>query len=88
MSDYKGKDRRKLSEKDMTFIKEAVKEAFKEIGLDGDDAGQDIKELRGWMKNLRLIKNTARQTTVRILTTSFWLLLLGGLITWIKSHSS
>lgn len=71
----------------MSEIEEAAEKgaqkALERIGLGDEGAGADIKELRNWLGSFRLIKSTFAQTTARILTLAFWLVLLGGGLSWL-----
>lgn len=46
-----------------------ARRALREVGLDGDEAAEDIRELRSLLQALRVARRTACQTTVRVLTT-------------------
>ena len=70
------------------YAKEGAREALKELGLDDNDAPEDIKAIRGWLDGYRMIKRTAVKTTARMFTVGFWLLLMGGAITWISTQLS
>ncbi|NIW97185.1 MAG: hypothetical protein GWN13_02860, partial [Phycisphaerae bacterium] len=60
-----------------------AQKALERIGLGDECAGDDIKEIRSWLDTFRVIKRGFTQTTVRIFTAAFWVLLLGGLISYI-----
>ena len=45
--------------------------ALSNVGLDGENAQADIRELRSLLQALRFAKRTAWQTIIRIVTTSF-----------------
>ena len=49
-----------------------------DVGLDGEDAAADIRELRGLLDALNTAKQTAWQTVVKIVTTDFVLALVAG----------
>ena len=53
--------------------------ALENVGLDGDDAAIDIRDLRSLLASLRLAKRTAVQTTVRLITTGILLALMAGI---------
>lgn len=53
--------------------------ALHEVGLDGQDATEDTRDLRLLLAGLRLAKQTAVQTTVRLITTGILLALLAGI---------
>jgi hypothetical protein len=43
-------------------------EELADVGLDGEEAALDIRDLRSLLEGLRLVRRTAVQTTVRLLT--------------------
>ena len=53
--------------------------ALADVGLDGEEAKTDIRELRSLLQALNLAKRTAWQTLVRIATTGLLLALMAGL---------
>ncbi len=57
-----------------------AKKALADVGLEGDDAEHDIRELRGLLEAFNAAKHTAWQTVVKILTTGFVLALLTGAV--------
>ena len=58
--------------------------ALEDVGLDGDDAAVDIRDLRSLLGSLRLAKRTAVQTTVRLVTTGILLALMAGIAIKLK----
>lgn len=63
----------------LTLAAEAgAKRALADVGLEGPDAAPDIHDLRAILDSLRLIRRTALQTVVRLLTTALLLALLAG----------
>jgi len=46
-----------------------ARRALHEVGLDGQDAAEDIRDLRSLLAGVRLAKQTAGQTAVRLITT-------------------
>jgi len=58
--------------------------ALEDMGLDGDDAAVDIRDLRSLLGSLRLAKRTAVQTTVRLITTGILLALMAGIAIKLK----
>ncbi len=52
--------------------------ALADVGLDGEDAAEDIRELRSLLQALNLAKRTAWQTIIRIMTTGLILALMAG----------
>lgn len=55
-----------------------AKRALADIGLHDDEAGTDVKELRGLLETWRDAKKTAFKTTVSWLTKGFLILIIGG----------
>jgi hypothetical protein len=47
---------------------EGARRALADVGLDGEEAALDIRDLRSLLEGLRLVRRTAVQTTVRLLT--------------------
>ena len=54
------------------------------MGLDGEDAANDIRELRGLLEAFNTAKHTAWQTVVKVITTGFLLALVAGAIIKLK----
>ncbi|ARU21608.1 organic solvent tolerance protein OstA [Ralstonia solanacearum] len=54
--------------------------ALAEVGLDGDDAAADVRELRSLLDAFNAAKRTAWQTTVRMITTGLVLALVAGAV--------
>jgi len=61
-----------------------ARKALEDVGLDGDDAAIDIRDLRSLLGSLRLAKRTAVQTTVRLITTGILLALMAGIAIKLK----
>ena len=57
---------------------EGAKRALADVGLEGDEAALDIRDLRSMLGLLRLVRRTAVQTVVRAVTTAILLALLAG----------
>ena len=55
-----------------------ARRALQEVGLEGKDAAEDIRDLRSLLAGFRLARRTAVQTTVRILTTGILIALMAG----------
>jgi hypothetical protein len=55
---------------------EGAKRALADVGLDGDEAALDIRDLRSLVDCIRLVRRTAMQTAVRMITTGVMLALL------------
>ncbi|MCB8840096.1 DUF6127 family protein [Aurantimonas sp. VKM B-3413] len=64
---------------------EGAKRALADVGLDGDDeAALDIRDLRSLVDCIRLVRRTAMQTAVRMITTGVMLALLAGIAIKLK----
>jgi hypothetical protein len=55
-----------------------ARRALADVGLDGEDAAADIRDLRSLLGCMRLVRRTAVQTTVRLVTTAILLALMAG----------
>ena len=58
---------------------EGAKRALADVGLEGKEAALDIRDLRSLVECVRLVRRTAVQTTVRMITTGVMLALLAGI---------
>jgi hypothetical protein len=58
---------------------EGAKRALSDVGLEGKEAALDIRDLRSLVECIRLVRRTAVQTTVRMITTGVMLALLAGI---------
>ena len=58
---------------------EGAKRALADVGLDGQEAAFDIRDLRSLLASIRFVRRTAVQTAVRIITTGVILALLAGI---------
>jgi hypothetical protein len=63
---------------------EGAKRALADVGLEGDEAALDIRDLRSMLDLLRLVRRTAVQTVVRAVTTAILLALLAGVAIKLK----
>lgn len=63
---------------------EGAKRALAEVGLEGKEAALDIRDLRSLVECIRLVRRTAVQTTVRMITTGVMLALLAGIAVKLK----
>ncbi len=61
-----------------------AKRAMSDVGLDGEDAAADIRELRGLLDAFNTAKQTALQTVVKMITTGFVLTLVAGALIKLK----
>ena len=67
-----------------TFFPPNAKRALADVGLEGDEAALDIRDLRSMLDLLRLVRRTAVQTVVRAVTTAVLLALLAGVAIKLK----
>ena len=63
---------------------EGAKRALADVGLEGDEAALDIRDLRALLDCVRLVRRTAVQTAVRMITTGVMLALLAGIAIKLK----
>lgn len=63
---------------------EGAKRALADVGLDGHEAALDIRDLRSLLDCIQLVRRTAMQTAVRMITTGLMLALLAGIAIKIK----
>ncbi len=61
-----------------------ARRALQEVGLEGRDAAEDIRDLRSLLAGFRLAKQTAVQTAVRLITTGVLLALMAGIAIKLK----
>lgn len=60
----------------------AAAKALERIGLHDENAGGDVRDLRTLLKAWNDVKDTFRQTVVRLLTTTALGLMAGGALMW------
>lgn len=63
---------------------EGARKALADVGLDGEEAALDIRDLRALLDCLRIMRRTAVQTAVRMITTGLMLALLAGIAIRLK----
>ncbi len=56
-----------------------AKQALKDIGLSDGEAGNDIRDLRDWLRACRIIKSEALKTAVSVVTKTVIMALVIGL---------
>ncbi|EDP62695.1 MAG: hypothetical protein HQ481_15010 [Alphaproteobacteria bacterium] len=61
-----------------------ARKALDDVGFGGDDAANDIRDLRSLLGCMRLAKRTAVQTAVRLITTGVLLALMAGIAIKLK----
>ena len=62
----------------------AVKQAFKEIGLNDEKASEDVKELRSFLEAFRSAKSVIWKTVLTLVITGMMMLLTLGGYSWIN----
>lgn len=65
-----------------------ARRAMQEVGIDGTDAAEDIRDLRSLLAGFRMARQTAVQTAVRIITTGILLALMAGIAIKLKLFGS
>ena len=68
--------------------KKGAQEALSDIGLDGQDAREDIRDLRSLLQALKFVRRTALQTTIRIITAALLAALIAGITIKMKIFGS
>jgi len=63
---------------------EGAKRALADVGLDGQEAAMDVRDLRALLASIRFVRRTAVQTTVHLITTGLILALLAGITLKLK----
>lgn len=63
---------------------EGARRALVDAGLDGREAALDIRDLRALLEGIRLMRRTAAQTVIRMLTAGLILTLLAGIALKLK----
>jgi len=58
--------------------RQGAKRALADVGLEGQDAALDIRDLRSLLDCVRFVRRTAVQTTVHLITTGLILAMLAG----------
>lgn len=61
-----------------------ARRALHDVGLDGDDAAEDIRDLRSLLKAIHVAKHTAWQIVIRITTTGLIIALMAGAVIKLK----
>jgi len=67
---------------------EGAKRALADVGLDGQEAAFDIRDLRSLLASIRFVRRTAVQTAVRMITTGVILALLAGIAVKLRIFGS
>ena len=84
MTEHRDDGRRILHKDDLkVLLQEAARQgamnALKSLGLDDEQAAEDIKEIRTWLDIIRQAKTEAMKTAVKLLTTLAVTALLAGI---------
>jgi hypothetical protein len=58
--------------------RQGARRALADVGLEGNDAALDIRDLRSLLDCVRFVRRTAVQTTVHLITTGLILAMLAG----------
>ena len=61
-----------------------ARRALADVGLDGTEAAMDVRDLRALVDSIRLVRRTAMQTAIRMITTGVILALLAGIALKLK----
>jgi hypothetical protein len=61
-----------------------AKRALADVGLDGEDAAHDMRELRDLLEAFNTAKHTAWQTVIKMVTTGFLFALVAGALIKLK----
>jgi hypothetical protein len=61
-----------------------ARRALADVGLDGEDAAYDIRELRSLLEAFNTAKHTAWETVIKMVTTGFVLALVAGAVIKLK----
>jgi hypothetical protein len=64
--------------------REGARQALNDVGLEGDEAALDIRDLRSLLDCVRFVRRTAVQTTVHLITTGLILAMLAGVALKLK----
>jgi hypothetical protein len=65
---------------------EGAKRALADVGLDGQEAAMDVRDLRALLASIRFVRRTAVQTTDHLITTGLILALLAGITLKLKVY--
>ena len=68
----------------LLFAETRARRALQELGIDGKDAGEDIRDLRSLLAGFRMAKRTAVQAAVRIITAGILIPLVAGIAIKLK----
>ena len=64
-----------------------AQKALADVGLDGQYAEHDIRDLRTLLRSINIAKKTAWQTLIRVVTTSLLVAIMAGIATAYQSTS-
>lgn len=63
-----------------------ARDALREIGLGDSNAGEDVRELRDWLSNVKIFRRVFKETTAKVFTAGFWLVLTAGVVAYFREH--
>ena len=68
--------------------KKGAQEALSDIGLEGENAREDIRDLRSLLQALKFARRTALQTTICVITAALLAALIAGITIKMKIFGS
>lgn len=86
MDDMISLTRDQLSDLIEKAVERGTSEALKKIGLDDEDAGKDIRELRDFFSAWRLAKKTAFEAIVKWMVLGVMGVMIAAVILYTKVH--
>ena len=61
-----------------TAAEKGARKALADVGLDGETAAADVRDLRSLIDAIKIVRNTALQTAVHVVVTAVLLLIVLG----------
>ena len=61
-----------------TAAEKGAKRALIDVGLEGETAAADVRDLRSLLEAIKVVRNTALQTAVHVIVTAILLLMVLG----------
>jgi len=65
-----------------------AKKALADVGLEGETAAEDVRDLRSLIDALKIVRHTALQTTVHVVVTAVFVLIVVGATIKLKLFGS